>query len=82
MSVAPTGGLFRRAYCAPSRRALLRLFAEGKVAGTTHTCIGQEMSAIALAASLDRQRDIIFSNHRCHGHYLAWTGDVEGLSPK
>jgi 2-oxoisovalerate dehydrogenase E1 component len=59
--------------------ALLRLFAEGKVAGTTHTCIGQELSAVELAASLDPQRDLIFSNHRCHGHYLAWTGDVEGL---
>jgi 2-oxoisovalerate dehydrogenase E1 component len=59
--------------------SLLRLFAEGKVAGTTHTCIGQEMSAIALADSLDRTRDIVFSNHRCHGHYLAWTDDVEGL---
>jgi len=58
---------------------LLRLFSVGKLAGTTHTCIGQEMSAVALAESLDRQRDIIFSNHRCHGHYLAWTDDVEGL---
>jgi hypothetical protein len=61
------------------RRALLRLFAEGKVAGTTHTCIGQELSAVMLADSLDRERDIIFSNHRCHGHFIAWTGDVEGL---
>ena len=34
---------------------------------------------MALADSLDRERDIIFSNHRCHGHYLAWTDDVEGL---
>jgi len=58
---------------------LLRLFSEGKLAGTTHTCIGQELSAVALADSLDRERDIIFSNHRCHGHYLAWTDDVEGL---
>jgi 2-oxoisovalerate dehydrogenase E1 component len=58
---------------------LLRLFAEGKVAGTTHTCIGQELSAVMLADSLDRERDIIFSNHRCHGHFIAWTGDVEGL---
>ncbi len=58
---------------------LLRLFSEGKVAGTTHTCIGQELSAVALADSLDRARDIIFSNHRCHGHYLAWTDDVDGL---
>jgi 2-oxoisovalerate dehydrogenase E1 component len=58
---------------------LLQLFAEGKVAGTTHTCIGQELSAVMLADSLDRERDIIFSNHRCHGHFVAWTGDVEGL---
>lgn len=58
---------------------LLRLFAAGRLSGTTHTCIGQEMSAIALAESLDRQRDIIVSNHRCHGHYLAWTDDVDGL---
>jgi len=58
---------------------LLRLFSAGKLTGTTHTCIGQEMSAVALAGCLDRERDIIFSNHRCHGHYLAWTDDVDGL---
>ena len=58
---------------------LLQLFAEGKVAGTTHTCIGQELSGVMLAHCLDRERDIIFSNHRCHGHFVAWTGDVEGL---
>jgi 2-oxoisovalerate dehydrogenase E1 component len=58
---------------------LLRLFAEGKIAGTTHTCIGQEMSAVVLADSLDPERDVIVSNHRCHGHYIAWTDDVEGL---
>jgi 2-oxoisovalerate dehydrogenase E1 component len=58
---------------------LLALFSEGKVAGTTHTCIGQELSAVMLAESLDPERDIIFSNHRCHGHFIAWTDDVEGL---
>jgi 2-oxoisovalerate dehydrogenase E1 component len=58
---------------------LLALFSEGKLAGTTHTCIGQELSAVILAESLDPQRDIIFSNHRCHGHFIAWTDDVEGL---
>jgi 2-oxoisovalerate dehydrogenase E1 component len=58
---------------------LLALFSAGKLSGTTHTCIGQEISAVALARILDRERDIIFSNHRCHGHYLAWTDDVEGL---
>jgi 2-oxoisovalerate dehydrogenase E1 component len=58
---------------------LLELFSEGKLSGTTHTCIGQELSAVVLAECLDRERDIIFSNHRCHGHYLAWTDDVDGL---
>ncbi len=58
---------------------LLELFAAGKVAGTTHTCIGQEADAVGVAACLDRDRDVIVSNHRCHGHYLAFTDDVDGL---
>ena len=58
---------------------LLRLFAAGKLSGTTHTCIGQEMAAVALAAALDRRTDVVVSNHRCHGHYLAWTDDPDGL---
>jgi 2-oxoisovalerate dehydrogenase E1 component len=57
---------------------LLRLFSEGKLFGTVHTCIGQEFSGIAVACHL-LPGDLIFSNHRCHGHYLARTGDVEGL---
>ena len=79
LSVGPTGGLFQAYLLRTVEQALLRLFAAGKVSGTTHTCIGQEMSAMALEASLDQQRDIIFSNHRCHGHYFAWTDDVDGL---
>ena len=58
---------------------LLDLFAAGKLAGTTHTCIGQEADAAGVAACLDAERDVIVSNHRCHGHYLAFTGDVDGL---
>jgi 2-oxoisovalerate dehydrogenase E1 component len=57
---------------------LLELFSQGKLFGTVHTCIGQEFSGVALARSL-RKGDLIFSNHRCHGHFLAWTGNVEGL---
>jgi 2-oxoisovalerate dehydrogenase E1 component len=57
---------------------LLELFAAGKLFGTIHTCVGQEWSGVAVAAFL-QQGDLLFSNHRCHGHYLAWTGDVEGL---
>ena len=58
---------------------LLDLFSAGKLAGTTHTYIGQEADAAGVIAHLDAARDVVFSNHRCHGHYLACTGDVAGL---
>lgn len=58
---------------------LLALFAEGKLFGTTHTCIGQETCAVAVVGALDRARDVIFSSHRCHGHYLMYTDDPERL---
>ncbi len=55
---------------------LLDQFARGRVAGTTHTCIGQEIAAVAVNAALDRARDCVFSNHRGHGHFLAYCGEV------
>ncbi len=58
---------------------LLSLFSEGKLFGTTHTCIGQETCAFAVIEALDRSRDLVFSNHRCHGHYLMYSDDAEGL---
>lgn len=58
--------------------AFLRLFSEGKIQGTVHTCVGQEFSSIAFAGQL-QQGDIVFSNHRGHGHFLAFTDDVNGL---
>jgi TPP-dependent pyruvate/acetoin dehydrogenase alpha subunit len=58
---------------------LLDLFSQGKLVGTTHTCIGQEADAAGVVGRLDRARDVVFSNHRCHGHYLAFTGDLYGL---
>jgi 2-oxoisovalerate dehydrogenase E1 component len=57
---------------------LLALFSEGKVNGTVHTCIGQEWTGVAVANSL-KEGDVIFSNHRGHGHFLSYIGDVEGL---
>ncbi|HEY1315736.1 MAG TPA: thiamine pyrophosphate-dependent dehydrogenase E1 component subunit alpha [Gaiella sp.] len=58
---------------------LLELFAAGKLHGTTHTCIGQEADAVGVIACLEPERDVVVSNHRCHGHYLAFTDDVDGL---
>ena len=57
---------------------LLDLFSEGKLDGTVHTCIGQEFVGAALAEYL-RETDALFSTHRCHGHFLSWIGDVDGL---
>jgi 2-oxoisovalerate dehydrogenase E1 component len=56
----------------------MELFSLGKLNGTVHTCVGQEFSAIAFAGQL-KKKDFVFSNHRCHGHYIAFTGDTRGL---
>src|SRR3569623_640251 len=58
---------------------LLNLFSKGKLSGTTHTCEGQEACAAALYAHIDSQRDAAFSNHRCHGHFLAYGGPMRDL---
>lgn len=57
---------------------LLDLFSRGELTGTTHCYIGQEAIAVGVTAQL-LPEDIVFSNHRCHGHYLARTGNAAGL---
>jgi 2-oxoisovalerate dehydrogenase E1 component len=57
---------------------LLNLFSEGKLIGTVHTCIGQEFVGVGVARRLT-DRDTLFSNHRGHGHFIAYTGNVTGL---
>jgi 2-oxoisovalerate dehydrogenase E1 component len=61
-----------------TEETLFRLFEQGKVSGTIHACIGQELSALAFCGQLGPE-DFVFSNHRCHGHFLAFTGDHKGL---
>jgi 2-oxoisovalerate dehydrogenase E1 component len=71
--------LYERAITIRSvEQKLLDLFAEGKLVGTVHTCIGQEFVGIAVCEALG-PGDLIYSNHRCHGHFLARTDDVSGL---
>jgi TPP-dependent pyruvate/acetoin dehydrogenase alpha subunit len=60
-------------------QSLLDLFASGALSGTTHTCVGQETVAVGVISALDRDRDIVFSNHRGHGHFLAYCGELERL---
>ncbi len=58
--------------------ALYDLFGRGKLHGTIHTCIGQEFSGALLGKYLTGN-DFVTSNHRCHGHFIAATGDWRGL---
>jgi 2-oxoisovalerate dehydrogenase E1 component len=58
---------------------LLDLFKQGLLAGTVHTCIGQELCAAALHPHLVPGVDAFFASHRGHGHYLAYGGPAGAL---
>jgi TPP-dependent pyruvate/acetoin dehydrogenase alpha subunit len=62
-----------------SEEALLALFSEGRLRGTVHTCLGQEATAVGVVSALEPTRDIVCSNHRGHGHFIAFCGDIRGL---
>jgi acetoin:2,6-dichlorophenolindophenol oxidoreductase subunit alpha len=57
---------------------ILDKFPTGVFHGTTHTYIGQEANAVGILDHI-RDGDSVFSNHRCHGHFLAYGGDMRGL---
>ena len=58
---------------------LLSEFSTGKLVGTTHTYIGQEADAAGIFSVTDPE-DVVFSNHRCHGHFLAYGGEPYRLA--
>jgi 2-oxoisovalerate dehydrogenase E1 component len=58
--------------------AFLDLFTKGLLNGTVHTCIGQELSAVSICKYLSKN-DYVFSNHRCHGHFIAFTKNYKKL---
>jgi TPP-dependent pyruvate/acetoin dehydrogenase alpha subunit len=57
---------------------VLDAFPKGIFYGTTHTYLGQEANAVGVLAHL-KPGDIVFSNHRCHGHFIAYGGDLRAL---
>jgi acetoin:2,6-dichlorophenolindophenol oxidoreductase subunit alpha len=59
--------------------SLLQLFSEGLLNGTTHTAVGQEDIPFIISKHINKDNDKIFSNHRCHAHYLTLTQDYQGL---
>jgi TPP-dependent pyruvate/acetoin dehydrogenase alpha subunit len=58
---------------------VLDRFPRGLFYGTTHTYIGQEANAVGVLDWL-QEGDIVVSNHRCHGHFLAYGGSMQGLA--
>ncbi len=58
---------------------LLEYYRKGYIKGTVHTCIGQEACAVGLLSAVNKEIDIIFSNHRAHGHFIAYGAPIEGL---
>jgi len=58
--------------------AIQDLFGEGLIVGTAHFCIGQEASAVGAIQAL-RPDDLVTSNHRGHGHFLAKGADPKRL---
>ena len=57
---------------------MLEEFPKGRFFGTTHTYLGQEANAVGVLSHL-AAGDIVISNHRCHGHFLAYGGEPRAL---
>ena len=55
-------------------QALSEQFSAGAIGGTSHFCIGQEACAVGAVAGLQGD-DLMTSNHRGHGHFLAKGAD-------
>jgi len=53
-------------------------YPEGEMRTPTHFSIGHDAVAVGVCAALD-VGDVIYSNHRCHAHYLAKGGDLLGM---
>jgi len=71
--------LYRKLYTIRRfEETVLENFPKGVFFGTTHTYLGQEADAVGVLSHL-KPEDVVFSNHRCHGHFLAYGGDPQAL---
>lgn len=69
--------LYKRMYLIrKTEELILRGFKNKKLKGTSHCCVGQEAVAVGVCFSL-APADVVFSNHRGHGHMMAM-----GLEPE
>jgi len=53
-------------------------YAQQEIRCPMHLCIGQEAIAAGVCLALN-SKDVVFSNHRAHGHYLAKGGDLKRM---
>ena len=53
-------------------------YAEQEMRCPMHLCIGQEAIAVGVCAALS-SNDVVFGNHRAHGHYLAKGGNLNAM---
>jgi len=58
--------------------ALAVRYAEQEMRCPMHLCIGQEAIAVGVCAALSK-KDVVFGNHRAHGHYLAKGGNLNAM---
>jgi TPP-dependent pyruvate/acetoin dehydrogenase alpha subunit len=58
---------------------VLDAFPRGQFYGTTHTYVGQEANAVGILCGIE-DGDVVVSNHRCHGHFLAYGGSMHALA--
>lgn len=58
--------------------ALADRYAEQEMRCPMHLCIGQEAIAVGVCAALEAE-DVMFGNHRAHGHYLAKGGNLNAM---
>ena len=59
-------------------KKILELFSQNKLTGTTHTCIGQEATPVALMDYI-AEKDSIFGSHRSHGYFISYAKTYKPL---
>lgn len=54
------------------------LYSDYEMRCPTHLCSGQEGTCAGISLALDT-KDMVFSGHRSHGHYIAKGGDLQSM---
>jgi len=61
-----------------TEETLAERYKEQEMQTPTHFSIGQEAPAVGVCSAL-KNDDVVYSNHRCHAHYLAKGGSLLGM---